>query len=575
MCGIVGCLNLQGKAMTSVVSALNKLQNRGYDSAGICTVNDRTLVHTKDISTDNRTAMDTINKSELIHNESRIAVGHTRWATHGAKTIENCHPHFDSENRYALVHNGIIENYQEIKEMISDCYGQTDSEVVVKYFSRGGFQIFDDLKGSWAILILDANSPNHITVAKNGSPLLMGLNDSNNKLMLVSEMSGFDADINRYAVIPDNTVTKIEILDDMIVFPNYPLSSVNNTHTLSSPEPYPYWILKEIYDQPDVISNVLTTTFEEIDINPDHVILLACGTSYHAAQVGALWMRKLGARFTTQVIDGADFEAHDLIENRNNLLILISQSGETRDLYRALQIGKEHNVRSIGIVNVENSLIARDVDRCLYLKAGCEHAVASTKSFTAQVTMLLMLSMHLTGNRDEMLIKAINTLSSDIDKAIDSCENIEEIVNHFDDQTDCFILGKHVGEWIAKEGALKVKEISYVHAEGYSASALKHGPFALLTHKVPVIVMCSRNQYYPKMISTLNEIKSRHSTVIVITNTDIPSDICDYVLKLDVDSTLFDIISVIPLQLLAYHLALRRGHNPDYPRNLAKVVTVE
>lgn len=575
MCGIVGCINLEGKSMASVIRALKSLQNRGYDSVGIATCDNGLLVD-KTVSTSTSSAMDVITRSNLVDSNTRISLGHTRWATHGAKTLDNCHPHFDSEKRYALVHNGIVENYLFLKDkLVSQCYGQTDSEIVAKCFAEKGLDAFNDLEGSWAILVLDHHNPDIVHIAKNGSPLLLGTNKTRTKAMLVSEASGFDNDIVSYAVIPDRDIQTLSIVDNKIVLPGYVFKNISLTDDSSLPDSYDHWMMKEIYDQPKAIQDTLNERII-FDTIPDHVIILACGTSYHASQIGVSLMRRMKASFSTSVIDGADFEAHDIIQGRKNLIILVSQSGETRDLYRALQIARQHNVETVGIINVKGSLISREVDRCFYTKAGKEHAVASTKSFVSQIAMLVNIAISLTKDKDPSITKALCDLSNDVDKAITSCqEHSKKLVDFFDGQTSCFILGKHVGEWIAKEGALKIKEVSYVHAEGYGASALKHGPFALITEGVPVIILCKSDEYYPKIINVINEVKSRHATVIVVTNVPIPNGIADYVINLDTDSTLFEISAIVPLQLLSYYLAVNRGYNPDYPRNLAKVVTVE
>lgn len=550
MCGIAACLNVNGKSMVSVVKALQSLQNRGYDSVGICTSNRMC----KAVSTDSTAAMTEIQSSDLVNIDTKVSVGHTRWATHGAKTLVNCHPH--TADTFMLVHNGIIENYEELRDD-SEYYGQTDSEVAVKCYAKHGTKAFEMFHGTFAIVVLDSADPDKLMVAKRGSPLLMGLNANENKLMLVSEISGFDSDIVKYAIIPDGAVDIFEV-SDTISYPGYPMLSIDATIIDQSPDPYPHWMLKEIYDQPQAVK--LDIVLPEIP-KPDHLILAACGTSYHAAQVGANMFRKLGADFSINVIDGADVEAYDFLPNKTNLMIVISQSGETRDLYRALQIAKG-KASTLGIVNVEGSLIAREVDVVIYTKAGKENAVASTKSFTSQVTVLWRLASKMLGTDLDL---------SDLPRAISDA--IVSVDIQFE-SNNCFILGKHALEWIAKEGALKIKEVSYIHAEGYAASALKHGPFALIEPGVPVIVLCNKDEYYPKIINVINEVKSRHATVIAISNVDLP-DIVDHHIKLDVNSQLFELVAIISLQMLAYQLAVSKGLNPDYPRNLAKVVTVD
>ena len=606
MCGISGCLTLDDRAMEAVVLALNKLQNRGYDSAGICSSIDGKFIFKKSVSNDKHNAVQEINNDPLSNVNCKYAIGHTRWATHGPKTEENAHPHFDSNNRFSIVHNGIIENYIEIKEFlmskgINDFYGQTDTEVVAKYIGYAVEQgriitdVAKDLKGSWAILVLDNEHSNKIWYMVNGSPLIIGWNADKTKAMFVSEFIGFDSDINEYAVLENGDYGSIT-LDKTVELESTKLYTLNVLHDIDAnfdPAPYAHWTLKEINDQPSAITDLLLDRlvdnqlmFPEIDSLGDsikqveHFIFLACGTSYHAAQIGARYFRRFGLNATINVIDGADFEAIDLPSNRKSALVLLSQSGETKDLYRALEIGKEQNVLSIGLINVENSLIAREVDCCLYLKAKREHAVASTKSFTNQVLMLIMLAIYISPNIDSEIrkeyIDSIANLPNDYYNIINqSSLHVNNLVEYYNNQQSSFILGKHALEWVAKEGSLKVKEISYIHCEGFSAAALKHGPFALLSKNTPVILLIEDDEYYPKLVNAAAEVKSRHASVMCITNKPVDKSIVDYQMYFETKSKLWTLMSVVPLQFLAYYLALNRGNNPDYPRNLAKVVTVE
>ncbi|XWV24501.1 glucosamine-fructose-6-phosphate aminotransferase [Tupanvirus deep ocean] len=614
MCGISGCIVRDNSAMVAVVGALNKLQNRGYDSAGICTIINNGLVIKKNISKPGENAVQNINSDPLATISTNIAVGHTRWATHGAKTIENAHPHHNDDMRFAMVHNGIIENYSELREELVEngytFYGQTDTEVVVKYldllYKRGGSIANLDkyLKGSWAILVLDRLESNKIFFMKNGSPLILGFNNQKTKVMFVSELIGFDTDIQNYFVIADNEYGYVDMNEcccEIKSTKSYDSIPMTNLAAESTPAPYKHWTLKEINDQPNAISALLSNrikynvnfddtetelVFPELDnikeklVEIDHIIFLACGTSYHAAQVGVKFFKEFRSNVTIEVIDGADFEETDMPPNKKILLVLLSQSGETKDLYRALQIGKEHGITSIGIINVENSLIAREVDCCLYLKAGREHAVASTKSFTNQVIMLLLFSIWMTKDINKEIkakyLSSLERLSVEFYEIIKKSTNeIPKILNYFKNQHNCFILGKHSGEWIAKEGSLKIKEISYIHSEGFSAAALKHGPFALLSHNIPIILLANNDRFYSKIENVTAEVKSRCANVVCITNKQVHSDNIDYLFHFDTNSVLFPLLSIVPLQMLAYYLALERGNHPDYPRNLAKVVTVE
>ena len=630
MCGISGCVNKK-TAMVSAVNALNKLQNRGYDSAGICTVKKNKLLIKKYVSDCGENAISSIKSDPLSCIKCNIAIGHTRWATHGAKTVLNAHPHHDDQYRFSMVHNGIIENYLELKnELVANgyqFYGQTDTEIVVKYLdyvvNNGNDYSYLSkcLKGSWAILFVDILEPNKIFFLKNGSPLIIGFDNNKSKIMLVSEFIGFDSDIESYFIVGDNDHGYVTLSDDVCSYYN------STKHTIIAippdiileehPDPFPYWTIKEINDQPKALTDLIQSRiypqkpsnenqlenqlkdqlvdseymvrFPEFDcikndvLNVEHLIFLACGTSYHAAQIGARFFKELYSNFTIEVIDGADFEEIDIPSNRRTMMVLLSQSGETKDLYRTLVIGKERGIRTIGIINVENSLIAREVDVCLYLKAGREHAVASTKSFSNQVIMLLMVALWMNQNND-LLDKKIKKKYYDaiMNIAVEYSEIITKAVTEmpsivplFNNKSDCFILGKHLNEWIAKEGSLKIKEISYIHSEGFSAAALKHGPFALLTEGTPIILLANDDCFYSKIENVTAEVKSRLATVIHITNKKVVSDKVDFSFYYETSSILFPLLSIVPLQVLAYELSLDRGNNPDYPRNLAKVVTVE
>lgn len=638
MCGIAGCL-AKNSAMYSVIQALNKLQNRGYDAAGLSAFYNGIIVCDKKISIDNKSAIAALNESPLSHIECDVAISHTRWATHGSKILENTHPHTSENGQYSLIHNGIIENYNILRnELLQNnykFYGETDTEIIAKYLEYlnkmgKNFCLLNEImQGSWAILFLDNKQPNKIFYLKNGSPLIIAFNKENTKIMFVSEFSGLDPDMYEYIIIDDGDYGHISIdypnnlkthkrsnsrinisnlspSNYVCNFESYkiyesrkivPLLNIN-----LSPLPYEHWILKEINDQPYVlsdlistrlkfesnnISNPVTLQFDELDqirdkiINIEHYIFLACGTSYHAAQIAAKFFKEMHTNSTFEVIDGADFEEKDIPYNRNILIILLSQSGETKDLYRSLIIAKNNKIQTMGIINVENSLIAREVDTVLYLKAGREHAVASTKSFTNQIVMLLMVSLWIAYNKGNInyllkYVNAIYNLPVEFQRIINqSSKDILKILFLFENQHSCFILGKQISEWIAKEGSLKIKEISYIHSEGFSAAALKHGPFALLTFNVPVILLATDDNYYSKIDNATAEIKARYAKVIHITNKKIINNNVDFTFFFETESILFPLLSIVPLQFLAYHLALMKGNNPDYPRNLAKVVTVE
>ncbi|AYV75311.1 MAG: putative glucosamine-fructose-6-phosphate aminotransferase [Terrestrivirus sp.] len=604
------------------------MQNRGYDSCGLGLIRDNEIHKYIAVSDKDFTAIKYLELAtqSIINNYYVNGIAHTRWATHGGKTKENAHPHNDMFNRFSLVHNGIIENHNELrielKKMGYKFYGQTDSEVVINYFHylmNSGDSHIDNLRkltnilrGSWAILIIDKMNPGKIYFIKHGSPLLFGYNKNKSQLFLTSELPGFSSCVNYYYALQDGEYGVISLDNFIISRYNYDIDTVPEDNFELSPYPYPHWTIKEIYDQPKAINSLLKDRFNnnhilfpEIDNSPcgndvkqtDHFIFLGCGTSYNAAQIGARYFKKFNNRGTTfDVIDGADFEVSDIPISQNSMIqtnkknitvILLSQSGETKDLCRALEIVKKMGLRSIGIINVENSLISREVDICIYLKAGREQAVASTKCFTNQYLMLLLLGMWFykpnheiqntyTQNTYNAYFDALNTVENDFREMINNnTDEFHDIVKFLNNHTSCYILGKHISEWIAKEGSLKIKEIAGLHIESYSVSALKHGPYSLLRKHFPVIVLANDDSYYSKIDNTIEEMKSRNATVIVVTNRESIKKNYDYLFYLPVKSELFPLISNIILQKLAYELALVRKKNPDMPENLAKVVTVE
>lgn len=594
MCGISGCLTTDNTAVVCAVEAIDRMQNRGYDSCGFGTSINQSHLIQKEIKTNDICPILELQKKAQTY-QSNIAVAHTRWATHGSVCLENAHPHSSDDNTICLVHNGIIENYAELRQIIqSHSYvlsGTTDSEILCKYIHHeleGGSDLSDiqsKLTGSWAVLFMWSKDPNKLFYLKNGSPMVVGLAADRSMIQIVSELSAFDKRIDSYHLIPDTDCGFITI--DLINsrLPLKDAYQLIKEDYVSTPYPFDHWTLKEITEQPAAVSRCLehrlvnnSVVLDELSdirsdlMTADHLIFLACGTSYHAAKVGVGLMRSVGIRCSMDVIDGADFEADQIPTGRKVFMFVLSQSGETKDLIRGVEIANSQHIKSVGLINVEHSTLCRMVSSTLYLRAGRENAVASTKCFVTQCVLLALIGCWI--KPSDSMIKALSNFFLDSQQMIDQTKlQIDSIIDLIHDKSSLFVLGKGVAEMIAREGALKIKEITYVHAEGYASTSLKHGPFALLDENTPVIIINPADSHQSKNDNIIQEIRSRFAPVIQITNIcQNKSDNCMYY---SIDSMLFDVLSVIPLQMIAYGVSTRKSINPDFPRNLAKVVTVE
>ena len=645
MCGIIGCIG-KCNCFDNVLNGLKQLQNRGYDSAGICTISEHgnttstgKFTITKCASTEKDTAIGMLSQKADEHCGAHNGIGHTRWATHGPKTDINAHPHTDMHNEFSLVHNGIIENYQTLKDfLIQGGYtfkSETDTEVIVNLISyeyqflpknnpndtikKAIMAAIQKLTGTYALCILSVHCPNTLFCVRSGSPLLIGLTET--FAIVTSEKSAFEDKFTNYYVIDNNNLCILTLNDGKVEFTSENPNANKNLHIIvDKSDPgigqFKHWTEKEIYEQIQSSMRAITNggrLKSDLEVrlggleNANHVselnrleniILLGCGTSYHAGLIASHFFRQFCNFNTVSVIDGAEFDEDDIPRKGKTGFILLSQSGETRDLYRCIEIGRSKNIYLIGVVNVVDSLIAREVDCGVYLNAGKEVAVASTKSFTSQLIVLLLMSLWFSQQHDmnkvntkARIIKDLRNIDSSIAETIEiskiACDKIVPLFSKF---SSCFLLGKGTGEGIAREGALKIKEISYIHAEGYSASALKHGPFALLEHDFPVIIIALNDKHFDKCINAMIEIKSRGAKVILITNVKADKvsekskgsllvgalQHADHVIQLPGEGKwVGEILSIIPIQMLAYKLALARELNPDLPRNLAKVVTVD
>ena len=622
MCGIVA--GISAGCYTMLLQCLYQIQNRGYDSAGISTINNNQYYTDKFVSTDEVSALEKLKTKIPLHHDDTIGIAHTRWATHGPKTDINSHPHVSSDGKISVVHNGIIENYQTLKDFLIEknfhFKSETDTEVISnllayhygqyvnidEVYSEGSYRIFmqkaiekttQQLQGTWGLAILNLDTPNTLYCTRVGSPLLIGKNGT--KVIVTSEQSGFNNELSKYMILENNDICTISRNGfDIHIKTNYQytMHKVVGSQKVFTPEPYAHWTLKEIHEQVDAVINAtklgsrilsndtvvlggLETNKKHL-LNLDHIILLGCGTSYHSGLICMRMLKQLELFTSVQLFDGADFSGVDIPTSGKSGAILVSQSGETKDLHRCIKICRAHSIFTIGVVNVVDSLIAREVDCGCYLHAGREVGVASTKAFTSQVIVLTLISIWFAQKKEKSLVERkqmitdLRKLHNDIQTIIKtSVENIENLLDIFKEQSSCFVLGKDMGESVAREGALKIKEISYIHAEGYSTSSLKHGPFALLQQGFPVIILAPENKWYAKSENAYEEIKSRHASIVFIT--DKPQKNKENVIYIPKNKTFADLLCIIPMQLLAYHLSVSKNLNPDMPRNLAKVVTVE
>lgn len=611
MCGICGYICCDGNSFHNGYLGICKLLNRGYDSVGVTTINNNMFVTHKHASDDKELADVKILKYQKEH-IGDISIFHSRWRTVGEKTDANSHPHNDMSNQFSLVHNGIIDNYKEIKQfLIAENFtfkSETDTEVIVNliyYFYKQGNNVITSiekslkkLEGTYALCILCVNTPDIIYCVCNNIPLLIGIPKNLKFAMIVSECRAFEPTIEECYVLNNlkiATIDKKNIGTDLVPEKVTKLENFVPQIETHSPSPFEHWTLKEIYDQVNSCYDAINigericadhhVDIKELDkhakniLSCENLLFLGCGSSYHAGLVISRICKNV-CNFNIIVMDGSEFTVNDIPKTKT-CAILISQSGETKDLHRCLEICNKNNILSIGIINVVNSLIARGVTCNVYLNCGREFAVASTKAFSSQIVVLTLVSIWLAQNTNvryterKNYTKKLLSLSEDIQKTINknNCE-CKKIADYLWTKNSVFVLGKNSMEFIAKEGALKLKEIGYIHAEGYSSSALKHGPYALLDKGFPVILLIPNDENYIRNKGIIDELLSRKSYVIGITNNDTKIDGLNNQLIVPNESYL-EITFCIVLQLIAYYLAIKKGINPDFPRNLSKTVSVD
>ncbi len=611
MCGIVAYVGHR-EACPIIIKGLKRLEYRGYDSAGIALMNGSLNVYKKKGKV---SELEAYIQEKDVH--GHIGMGHTRWATHGEPNDVNAHPHYSSSRNIAIIHNGIIENYAALKTLLIEkghtFQSETDSEVFINLIEdirtnnkcsleEAVRLALHEVVGAYAIVVLSKDDPNQLVAARKGSPLVVGVGEG--EFFLASDATPiieYTSDViylNDYeiAVIKDGELD-IRTKEDVKQTPYIQRLEM----ALESIEKggYEHFMLKEIYEQPRSIldsmrgrliaeSNHMMMSgireFENKFVNAQRIIIVACGTSWHAGLVAEYLIEDL-ARIPVEVEYASEFRYRNPIISERDIVIAISQSGETADTLAALELAKSKGATIFGICNVVGSSIARATDAGAYTHAGPEIGVASTKAFTAQVTVLTLIAMIIGSKRGTLensklreLMVELENIPAKVEKALELDQQIQEISALFKDATNFLYLGRGYNFPVALEGALKLKEISYIHAEGYPAAEMKHGPIALIDEHMPVVVIATKDSSYEKIVSNIQEVRARKGKVIAIVTEgdDIIPAMADFVIEVpETSEHLVPLLSVIPLQLLSYHIAVMRGCNVDQPRNLAKSVTVE
>ncbi|MCX2574032.1 glutamine--fructose-6-phosphate transaminase (isomerizing) [Pedobacter sandarakinus] len=612
MCGIVGYIGYR-EAWPIVLKGLKRLEYRGYDSAGIALMNE----HGQNIY---KKAGKVAVLEEFAANHDlsgTIGMGHTRWATHGVPSDRNSHPHTSNNEKLSIIHNGIIENYAILKEELigrgHEFKSDTDTEVLIHLIEeiQNIEQIdlleavrlaLNEVNGAYAIVIMDRENPDRLIAARKGSPMVIGVGKG--EYFIASDATPIIEYTKNVIYLKDGEIALVT-KDDLLV---KQLDNVVQTPLIQELElklemlekgGFEHFMLKEIYEQPRSIKDCMRgriypaegkvqlggiKEFAEKLKNIDRIIIVACGTSWHAGLVGEYLIEEY-ARIPVEVEYASEFRYRNPIITEKDVVIAISQSGETADTMAAIEMAKERGATIFGICNVAGASIPRLTHAGVYTHAGPEIGVASTKAFTAQVTVLTLMAFYMAQQKGTIttskmieLLTELNHIPEKIESALKSNDMIKEIAEKFKDATNCLFLGRGSGFPVALEGALKLKEISYIHAEGYPAAEMKHGPIALIDEEMPVVFIATQNSSYEKVMSNIQEVKARKGKVIAIVtegDTEVKKMV-DYCIEIpDTDEAFLSLLATIPLQLLSYHIAVMRGCNVDQPRNLAKSVTVE
>ena len=609
MCGIVGYIGSE-PILPILMEGIKRLEYRGYDSAGVSIVNDGRIYTQK-------TAGKIANLEKLLAANGKIegpvGIAHTRWATHGAPNTTNAHPHGDSRGRISVVHNGIIENYQSIQKTLEEAGVElstdTDTEVLAQligHFYEGNIEdavrlALKRVEGTYGLAVVCADEPDRIVVARNGSPLLLGIGEGQN--YVASDVAAILHHTRQVIYLDDHEMAVVE----RDKFRTTSLDNISVTKEIEEIDweidaiekgGYDHFMLKEIFEQPETVTNAMRGRFDEeamsahlggLDMDEEamrsveRIIITACGTSWHAGLIGEYMLEEV-ARIPVEVEYASEFRYRNPIVTPNTLAIAISQSGETMDTLWAMREAKMKGARALGICNVVGSTIARESDGGSYTHSGPEIGVASTKAFTGQITVLALMTLAFARVREmdradaRKYIEAMKELPGKIQKILDKDQEILALAERFKSHDNFLYLGRGYNFPVALEGALKLKEISYIHAEGYPAAEMKHGPIALIDKNMPVVFIAPQDRAYEKVLGNIEEVRARSGQVIAIATEgdDHIGTKVDHVVQIpETIAPLMPILTAIPLQLLAYHIAVLRGCDVDQPRNLAKSVTVE
>ncbi len=612
MCGIVAYLGHQD-AYPILIKGLNRLEYRGYDSAGVCLLNNGLNIY--------KCKGKVANLEQFASTKNlsgTVGIGHTRWATHGEPNDVNAHPHYSGDEELAIIHNGIIENYDTLREELKKrghiFKSDTDTEVLIHLIEdvkkNEHLPLLDAVRealtqvvGAYAIVVISKNYPDTLIGAKKGSPMVVGIGV--NEYFLASDATPIIEYTKNVVYLEDEEIVELKRGQPIRILT---IGNESKTPYVQELEMhleelekggYPHFMLKEIFEQPRSIADSMrgrihpelgTVTlggiidYEQKMINAKRIIIVACGTSWHAGLVGEYLIEDL-ARIPVEVEYASEFRYRNPIITEEDVVIAISQSGETADTLAALELARSKGATIIGICNVVGSTIARFTDAGSYTHAGPEIGVASTKAFTAQVTVLTLMALHLaqkkgtvTQSRSQLLLTCLQQIPALVEETLKSDALIKHIAAEYKDSRNFLYLGRGYNFPVALEGALKLKEISYIHAEGYPAAEMKHGPIALIDADMPVVVIATKKGTYEKVISNIQEVKARKGRLIVIvTKGDtVAAELADHVIEIpSTEEELMPLLASIPLQLLSYHIAVMRGCNVDQPRNLAKSVTVE